>query len=302
MDNVKKDKTREYWSTNKLIETPIFGKIMSRNRFEKIWNFWQYSDSSTLDDVADRLYKIGLILDNVVVKFRKHYKPPPELSLEEVMVSWQGPLRFRTYNPGELVHYGILVCMVCEATTGYVRSMEIYTAEGKKLKETIFSVLEPYLDLWHHVYQDNYYNSVETVEKLFLKNRRVCRTVRANRGIRNSLADSSKKLKSNDAPCKVKMEVRMIRTIHNGTTGEVTNKFGERIKIANLCNSVQFHESCWQSRPVFIIVYHSKNHKMKQKFELWLINFILFNSFRVYKLQYPGSRLKYKSFLLEVAD
>jgi hypothetical protein len=46
--------------------------------------------------------------------------------------------------------------------------MEIYTAEGKKLEELIFSVLEPYLDLWHYVYQDNYYNSVEIAEKLLL--------------------------------------------------------------------------------------------------------------------------------------
>jgi hypothetical protein len=39
--------------------------------------------------------------------------------------------------------------------------MEIYPAEGRKLEETIFSVVEPYLNLWYHVYQDDYYNSVE---------------------------------------------------------------------------------------------------------------------------------------------
>jgi hypothetical protein len=37
--------------------------------------------------------------------------------------------------------------MVCEGTAGYTGNMEIYTAEGKKLEETIFSVLEPYLNL-----------------------------------------------------------------------------------------------------------------------------------------------------------
>jgi hypothetical protein len=42
--------------------------------------------------------------------------------------------------------------MVCEATTGYICNMEIYTAEGKKLEETIFSVSEPNIDLWHYVY------------------------------------------------------------------------------------------------------------------------------------------------------
>jgi hypothetical protein len=38
--------------------------------------------------------------------------------------------------------------------------------EGKKLQETILSVLEPYLDQNYHVYQDNYYNSVLTAEYL----------------------------------------------------------------------------------------------------------------------------------------
>jgi hypothetical protein len=60
--------------------------------------------------------------------------------------------------------------------------MEIGTAEGKKLDETIFSVLEPYLDLWHHVYRVNYYNSVDISEKLILR-KTICGTIRANPGI-----------------------------------------------------------------------------------------------------------------------
>jgi hypothetical protein len=71
--------------------------------------------------------------------------------------------------------------------------MEICTAGGKKLEETTFSVLEPYLDLWHQVYQDNYCNSVGTAEKLLLRETRVCGTIRANRGIPKSVSDSPKK-------------------------------------------------------------------------------------------------------------
>jgi hypothetical protein len=56
--------------------------------------------------------------------------------------------------------------------------MEIYTEEDKELGESIFAALEPYLDLWHHAYQNNYYNSVEIAEKLLLRKKRVCRTIR----------------------------------------------------------------------------------------------------------------------------
>ena len=45
-------------------------------------------------------------------------------------------MKFRTYNPGKITKYRELVRMVCEAVTGYIRNMEIYSAEGKKLEDT----------------------------------------------------------------------------------------------------------------------------------------------------------------------
>jgi hypothetical protein len=70
--------------------------------------------------------------------------------------------------------------------------MEMYIAEGSKLEETVFSLLEPCLKLWNHIFQDNYYNSVEIAEKLILRKTKVCGTIRANRGIPKPLADSSR--------------------------------------------------------------------------------------------------------------
>jgi hypothetical protein len=87
MGHVKRDKTRDYWSTNKLIETPIFSKLMSRNRFEQIWNFWHYSNNSTLVDEADRLENRANVLGKLVAKC-SNYKLPQELSLDKAMISW----------------------------------------------------------------------------------------------------------------------------------------------------------------------------------------------------------------------
>ena len=56
--------------------------------------------------------------------------------------------------------------MVTGSTSGYILNLEIYAGEGKKLKETIFTLLEPYLDQNYHVYQDNYYNHVTIAETL----------------------------------------------------------------------------------------------------------------------------------------
>jgi hypothetical protein len=49
---VRKGKTRDYWRTSKLTDTPIYDKLMSRNRFKQIRNFWHFSDNPILDDEA----------------------------------------------------------------------------------------------------------------------------------------------------------------------------------------------------------------------------------------------------------
>jgi hypothetical protein len=55
------------------------------------------------------------------------------------------------------------------------------------------------------------------------------------------LAESSEKLKM-DSLLRIwnKKEVRMISTVYNGTTGEVTNKFGERIRHPNTVIQYKF--------------------------------------------------------------
>jgi hypothetical protein len=53
------------------------------------------------------------------------------------MISWRGCPRFRTYNPAKLTTYGILVWKLCEAKTGYISNIEIYTAQGNKFSATV---------------------------------------------------------------------------------------------------------------------------------------------------------------------
>jgi len=77
-----------------------------------------------------------------VQKFRSVYSPKQELSLDEAMIPWRGHLKFRMYNPGKITECGVLVRMMCEAVLGYVCNMEMYSAEGKKLEDTMLSLLD----------------------------------------------------------------------------------------------------------------------------------------------------------------
>ena len=78
--------------------------------------------------------------------------------------------------------------MLCESKTGYIINFEIYSAQGKTLENTIFTLLDPCLDVWHHLYQDNFYNSVHIAERLLIRKVRVCGTIRPNRGLPLELA------------------------------------------------------------------------------------------------------------------
>ena len=91
----------------------------------------------------------------------------------------RNPRFYCTYNP-EKIKFGVLVRMVCEVVLGYICNMEIYSAEGKKLEDTVLSLLDRNLCQNHHIYQDNFYNSVRLAQTLPDRYVRVCGTVRAN--------------------------------------------------------------------------------------------------------------------------
>jgi hypothetical protein len=133
-----------------------------------------------------------------VQKFRSVYSPKQELSLDEATIPWRGRLKFRSYNPGKIKH-GVLVRMVCEAVSGYICNMEIYSAEGKNLEDTVLSLLYRNLGQHFFIYQDNFYNSVRLAQTLLDRNVRVCGTMRANRGIPRDLEGEGKHLKKGES-------------------------------------------------------------------------------------------------------
>jgi hypothetical protein len=317
MGQVRKDSLKEYWSTDPFIATNIFRELLTRNRFEHIWKAWHFSDNEEVSGTTDRLYKIRPVLEYLVEKFQNVYKPKQELSLDEAMIPWRGRLRIKTYNPAKIVKYGLLVRMVCESDSGYISNLEIYSAEGKKLEQTIFSLLKPHLDVWHHVYQDNYYNSVKIAELLLDKKVRVCGTIRPNRGLPVALKSEAKTLKRGQCTFsrkgevilvvwKDKREVRMITTIHSARMGnsKVRDRTTGHVVKKPIC--ILKYNECMKGvdRADMYLSYYSimrKTMKWSKKVVLWLINCALFNAFRVYKTLNESNNIRFKGFLLQIA-
>ena len=176
--------------------------------------------------------------------FTDPHSPKQELSFDEAMIARWGPLKFRTYNPGKITKHAVLVRRVCEAVLGYICNMEIYSAARKKLEDTVLSLLDRNLGQNHHIYQDNFYNSMRLAQTLLDRNVRVCGTMRANRGIPCDLEGDGKCLKKGQSVFQRKGDVmvqvwkdkrlaRMISTIHEATivnTGQRDRKTNMEIK------------------------------------------------------------------------
>jgi hypothetical protein len=47
MGHTRRDNLKAYWSTDQIFEIPIFGKLMSRKRFEQIWWFRRATSASS---------------------------------------------------------------------------------------------------------------------------------------------------------------------------------------------------------------------------------------------------------------
>ena len=56
---IRKPTLQSYWSTDELISTPMFAKVMSRNRFELILSYLHFNNNEQREsDLEDRLFKV----------------------------------------------------------------------------------------------------------------------------------------------------------------------------------------------------------------------------------------------------
>ena len=250
MELVCKNNMEKYWSHNKTIHTPFFGKYMSRSTFQSILSNLHLVDNNSPDKNKDTLYKIRPFVDMCLRNFCRIYKIEKELSLYEGMCPFKGKFKFRQFNSMKPNQFHINLFKVYEASSGYVLAFDIYS--GKKgcdivdncevldnsCTVTIKVVIvlldtSKLLDTGHFIYMDNYHTSPELFEELHFRETYACCTVRANcKGLPEALKIS--KLKKRDGHFQsngpvlairwcCKRAVFMLSTIHDAKMIERNN-------------------------------------------------------------------------------
>ena len=136
------------------------------------------------------------MVDMMQRNFHTKYRPGKELFLDESMCPFKGRVHFKCYNPKKPNRFHIKLFMVSELSMAtfvalkFIQEMHLASHRvmcrkyrmHQKLHATVLGLLDSVqlLDMGHHVYFDNYYNSPDLIDLLYQRKTHACGTVRKN--------------------------------------------------------------------------------------------------------------------------
>jgi hypothetical protein len=141
----------------------------------------------------DPIHKVRPIIEMAVRNCQAKYDPHREVSVDEAMVSFRGRLAFKQYMPAKPIKWGIKIWELADSHNGYVLNLQVYTgkpgggiADAGRLDvglghRVVDILTQPFQNHYHHVYIDNFFNSVDLLEDLERNGTYACGTVRLNR-------------------------------------------------------------------------------------------------------------------------
>lgn len=297
--HIKFPTIRKMFSMDPLYYSPIFHHTLSGRRFEEMLRCFSCCYGREVD-LADRLNKVSCLMNKLLSNFRNAFYPPEQLSLDESLLLFRGRLSFRQYIKGKSAKYGIKFYALC-SFDGYVLNMQIYKGktpsdgETSKLETLVFSLLEPYLEQGHHLFMDNYYNSVQLSKKLLKRKTHSTGTLRSNRrGTPKCLTTlklnkGQHKWKRNGniyvSKWRDKREVMCITTKYQPKLIKVNNRFGqEKIKPEEIARYNDYMSGIDRSDQM--ISYYSsprKSIRWYKKVMFHLLDVAIWNAFYIAK-------------------
>jgi hypothetical protein len=122
MGIIQKPSLRSYSSTKRMIATPGFGDIITRERLDLPCKFLHFSDNESQNTYQGppKLFKIFSIISHLNNKFQTLYLPYQNISVDESLTLWKGRLPFKQFLPLKSSKFGIKSFELCDSQTGYL--------------------------------------------------------------------------------------------------------------------------------------------------------------------------------------
>lgn len=185
-------KVANYWSSDVFLGNEAIKRVMPKNRFEEISQYFHLNDSTSEpargEENYDRLYKCRPALTMILRNVQRCYFPTKNISIDEGMIAFKGRLSFRQYLPAKPTKYGIKVWMAADSSNGYVLNFSVYLgSEGENRRlyglgyDVVMNMARPFLNRKHHLYFDNFFSSPVLLDHLLAQQTYACSTVRSTR-------------------------------------------------------------------------------------------------------------------------
>ena len=328
MGIVQKPTVRSYFSKKKIISTPSFSEVISRERFELICKFLHFVDNESFVTYQgpSKLFKIFPVLCHLNSKFQTLYLPMQNIAIDESLTLWKGRLSFVQYLPLKASKFGIKTYELCESTTGYLWSFIVYTGKDTIMESALISpdtpkteaivkkLIEPLLGRGHTVWMDNFYNSPNLARELKTVHNTDCAgTLRLSRkNVPKEIKE--KKLKKGEiiarhsGPVTVlkwcdKKNVTMLSTYHNDETKTVSKRGKEITKHFCVCDynvnmgGVDLKDQLLQ----MYLVERKRMTKWYMKLFRRLLNATVLNSWIIHK-QVTGKNIDQLSYRIQLVE
>ena len=99
-----------YWTKRESIYVPIFGKVITGDRFRLIMKYWHFPDNSTFNPTSHpcpKLRKAYEVIEYLRMKFMTAIVPEQNITVDESLMLFKGRLGWKQFIPIKRSRFGI---------------------------------------------------------------------------------------------------------------------------------------------------------------------------------------------------
>lgn len=181
---------KDYWSSSPVLRDSYISSCMSSKRFSCLLGNLHVNDNILQPKKGergfDKLYKIRPLLSTLSETFKNSYSSLEFQSIDESMIKFKGRSSIRQYMPNKPIKRGYKV-WVRAGINGFIHEFQIYTGKIADITErslgerVVIDLTRQLVGRNNQLYFDNFFSSVQLMNRLQEERIYACGTMRKNR-------------------------------------------------------------------------------------------------------------------------